>query len=92
MKNEATHSCLDCKYYKKLYVKDNCRFSPYGIGVCCNCNYKLADRRRPFPYRLACKFWEVRDGSNEKSREAIEQVIRNTRKTLNEILDVLKNP
>lgn len=92
MENETTHSCLDCKYYKKLYVKDNCRFRVYGTGVCCHYNYKLADRRKPFPYRFACNLWEINDSTDNERMEAIEDVIRCTSKALNDILDVLKNP
>lgn len=90
-KDETEKSCYNCKYFKKHYVKDNTQYHWVACGACYNREFTINDRRKKFPYYVACDKWEAIENDFHQRKQSIEEVLRTMADHIDQMLQILKD-
>lgn len=83
-------SCLNCKYFKQYYVKDDTKFVKTLNGHCSNDLLRTCDKRKHVYSLSACENYEE-SAFVEIDKVAIEKVLRKMAQNLNDIALFINN-
>lgn len=81
--------CENCRYYRRYYIIEKSQYKYVHYGYCGH-HYMTTRERKLIPYIAECESWEQELQAVER-REPIKKVLRDMRKQLADIAEILKD-